>query len=29
MENGLFEEEIVCGIEKLLEELLERKHGFR
>ncbi|PFO99632.1 cysteine dioxygenase family protein [Bacillus thuringiensis] len=25
MENGLFEEEIVCGIEKLLEELLEKK----
>ena len=24
MENGLFEEEIVCGIEKLLEELLEK-----
>ncbi|EJR22394.1 cysteine dioxygenase family protein [Bacillus cereus] len=25
MENSLFEEEIVCGIEKLLEELLEKK----
>ncbi|MGE7886813.1 cysteine dioxygenase [Bacillus cereus] len=25
MENCLFEEEIVCGIEKLLEELLEKK----
>lgn len=25
MENGLFDEEIVCGIEKLLEELLEKK----
>lgn len=25
MENGLFEEKIVCGIEKLLEELLEKK----
>ncbi|HDR8189889.1 TPA: cysteine dioxygenase family protein [Bacillus cereus] len=25
MENGLFEEEIVCGIDKLLEELLEKK----
>ncbi|MCB4335214.1 cysteine dioxygenase family protein [Bacillus cereus] len=28
MENGLFEEEIVCGIEKLLEELLEKKTWF-
>lgn len=28
MENGLFEEEIVCGIEKLLEEFLEKKIWF-
>ncbi|EEL05873.1 Cysteine dioxygenase [Bacillus cereus BDRD-ST196] len=29
IDSNLLEDQIVCAIEKLLEELLEKKHGFR